>query len=98
MLARAFDYVPENSIIGASEIVPGLEPGRDYGSPLENPTPKAPNAGVLDKLMVLMGPMADRIESEVCELLNKERLFKDNVNPNGETMMILEKRIRVRND
>lgn len=96
MLARAFDYVPENTIISSKEMVPGLEldTSANLGA-LGNPVPKPPNPAVIDKLVVQLGPMADRIDSEVCELLNKERIFKENIVPNGETMMILEKRIRV---
>uniref|UniRef100_A0A914W6U8 Uncharacterized protein n=1 Tax=Plectus sambesii TaxID=2011161 RepID=A0A914W6U8_9BILA len=97
LLARALDFVPDNSIFGFMDIVPGLESAK-RGSALANPVPREPAPSCVDSLSVTFGPHAERLEAELCDLINRDRLFKDNkrlADHKDDEMVVLERRIRV---
>uniref|UniRef100_A0A915KQB0 Uncharacterized protein n=1 Tax=Romanomermis culicivorax TaxID=13658 RepID=A0A915KQB0_ROMCU len=94
-LTKVTHLLPENTLIYRSEIVPGLVAETDGVDNLAKPQAEREIRCALSQLVCKLGPMGRRIDMEVCDLLNKERVLKDNVAPNGEHLVILEKRLKI---
>nr|XP_033777776.1 nephrocystin-4 isoform X1 [Geotrypetes seraphini]XP_033777777.1 nephrocystin-4 isoform X1 [Geotrypetes seraphini]XP_033777778.1 nephrocystin-4 isoform X1 [Geotrypetes seraphini]XP_033777779.1 nephrocystin-4 isoform X1 [Geotrypetes seraphini]XP_033777780.1 nephrocystin-4 isoform X1 [Geotrypetes seraphini] len=88
--------LPENLLISGLEKIPGVVPaqGETYDA-LRKPHLLKTVTCHLDKLSLQLYPSLEKFEGELLELLNHDRLLKDNSMPDGNTLVIQERRLHV---
>ncbi|NXW42416.1 NPHP4 protein, partial [Nyctiprogne leucopyga] len=95
-LETIFHLLPENLLISGLQNVPGLLPAHgDTSDCLQKPRLMKPFTCYLEKLSVWLYPSLEEFEEELLDLLNSDRLLKANAAPDGDGMVIRERRLHV---
>ncbi|XP_069466369.1 nephrocystin-4 [Ambystoma mexicanum] len=85
---------PENLLISGTEIIPGIEAAE--GDNLRKPRLQQTVTLYLDRLSFHLYPSLQKFEEELVELLNRDRLLKDNfMLADGNMVTIQERRLHV---
>ncbi|XP_048471112.1 nephrocystin-4 isoform X2 [Rhincodon typus] len=95
-LMEASHLIPENMLIAGSETVPGLVvPSKQTSNVLKKPSLMKTVTCNLDKLSLQLYPTLEKFEEELVELLNADRLLKNNQVSDGSMVVIQERRLHV---
>ncbi|KFZ63786.1 Nephrocystin-4, partial [Antrostomus carolinensis] len=95
-LETIFHLLPENLLISGLQNVPGLLPVQgDTSDCLQKPQLMKPVTCYLERLSVRLHPSLEEFEEELLDLLNSDRLLKANAGPDGDGMVIRERRLHV---
>ncbi|XP_071945028.1 nephrocystin-4-like [Antedon mediterranea] len=96
-LEKIMHLLPENVIVGATDVVPGVaiadpEIGADN---FRKPRPLKKIPATLDRLQINLYPTLDRFEDELCKLLNTDRIARDDLKADSGTVSISERRLQI---
>ncbi|XP_058711307.1 nephrocystin-4 isoform X1 [Poecile atricapillus] len=95
-LEAIFHLLPENLLISGLQTVPGLLPARgDTGDCLQKPRLMRTVTCYLERLFIQLYPSLEEFEEELLDLLNGDRLLQANTGPDGEEMVVRERRLHV---
>ncbi|XP_072442837.1 nephrocystin-4 isoform X6 [Chiloscyllium punctatum] len=95
-LMEASHLIPENMLIAGSETVPGLvAPSKPTSNVLKKPNLMKTVTCYLDKLSLQLYPTLEKFEEELVELINADRLLKNDQVSDGNTVVIKERRLHV---
>ncbi|XP_074414770.1 nephrocystin-4 isoform X3 [Zonotrichia albicollis] len=95
-LEAIFHLLPENLLISGLQTVPGLLPARgDTGDCLQRPRLMKTVTCYLERLFIQLYPSLEEFEEELLDLLNSDRLLQANTAPDGEEMVVRERRLHV---
>ncbi|NXM43828.1 NPHP4 protein, partial [Gymnorhina tibicen] len=95
-LEAIFHLLPENLLISGLQTVPGLLPARgDTGDCLQKPRLMKTVTCYLERLFIHLYPSLEEFEEELLELLNSDRLLQANTAPDGEEVVVRERRLHV---
>ncbi|KAM7030462.1 nephrocystin-4 [Acridotheres tristis] len=95
-LEAIFHLLPENLMISGLQTVPGLLPARgDADDCLQKPWLMKTVTCYLERLFIQLYPSLEEFEEELLDLLNSDRLLQANAAPDGEEMVIRERRLHV---
>uniref|UniRef100_A0A8B9S8N9 Nephrocystin 4 n=1 Tax=Apteryx owenii TaxID=8824 RepID=A0A8B9S8N9_APTOW len=97
-LETIFHLFPENLLMSGLQKIPGLLPARgdtSKGDCFLKPRLMKPVTCYLDKLSIHLYPSLEKFEEELLDLLNDDRLLKANSTPDGNTVAVQERRLRV---
>ncbi|XP_064326094.1 nephrocystin-4 [Phalacrocorax carbo] len=95
-LETIFHLLPENLPMSGLQTVPGLLPARgDASDCLQKPRLMKPITCYLERLSVQLYPSLEEFEEELLDLLNSDRLLKANAAPDGDGMVVRERRLHV---
>ncbi|XP_067167069.1 nephrocystin-4 isoform X2 [Apteryx mantelli] len=95
-LETIFHLFPENLLMSGLQKIPGLLPARgDTSDCFLKPRLMKPVTCYLDKLSIHLYPSLEKFEEELLDLLNDDRLLKANSTPDGNTVAVQERRLRV---
>ncbi|XP_060707897.1 nephrocystin-4 [Hemiscyllium ocellatum] len=95
-LMEASHLIPENMLIAGSETVPGLvAPSKPTSNVLKKPNLMKTVTCYLDKLSLQLYPTLEKFEEELVELINADRLLKNDQVSDGNTVVIQERRLHV---
>ncbi|XP_075461060.1 nephrocystin-4 isoform X4 [Ascaphus truei] len=96
VLETALHLLPENLLVSGSEKIPGIITAKDEsGDALEKPRLQKSVICYLDKLSLFLYPSLERFEEELTELVNSDRLPKDNSKMDGTSALIQERRLHI---
>lgn len=88
--------IPENLLISGSDTIPGLAASTGQTSDaLRKPNLLKTITCFLDKLSLQLYPTVEKFEEELVELLNADRLLKNDQITDGSTVVIQERRLHV---
>ncbi|XP_031987671.1 nephrocystin-4 [Corvus moneduloides] len=95
-LEAIFHLLPENLLISGLQTVPGLLPARgDTGDCLQKPRLMKTVTCYLERLFIRLYPSLEEFEEELLDLLNSDRLLQANTTPDGEEVVVRERRLHV---
>ncbi|XP_018864294.1 nephrocystin-4 isoform X2 [Parus major] len=95
-LEAIFHLLPENLLISGLQTVPGLLPARgDTGDCLQKPRLMKTVTCYLERLFIQLYPSLEEFEEELLDLLNSDRLLQANTGPDGEELVVRERRLHV---
>ncbi|XP_068772393.1 nephrocystin-4 isoform X2 [Struthio camelus] len=95
-LETIFHLFPENLLMSGLQKIPGLLPAHgDTNDCFLKPRLMKSVTCYLDKLSIHLYPSLEKFEEELLDLLNNDRLLKANSTPDGNTVTIQERRLRV---
>uniref|UniRef100_A0A8D2M443 Nephrocystin 4 n=1 Tax=Zonotrichia albicollis TaxID=44394 RepID=A0A8D2M443_ZONAL len=95
-LEAIFHLLPENLLISGLQTVPGLLPARgDTGDCLQRPRLMKTVTCYLERLFIQLYPSLEEFEEELLDLLNSDRLLQANTAPDGEEVVVRERRLHV---
>jgi len=99
-LERVFHLIPENAVLSGDDFVPGiLEPqpdGSGIVDILKKPRLAKTTPCFINKLSILLYPSVEEFEDELRQILNNDRLHKNNIIPDdGLQISIVERRLKV---
>ncbi|KAM4758582.1 nephrocystin-4 isoform 2-T2 [Cyanocitta cristata] len=95
-LEAIFHLLPENLLISGLQTVPGLLPARgDTGDCLQKPRLMKTVTCYLERLFIWLYPSLEEFEEELLDLLNSDRLLQANTTPDGEEVVVRERRLHV---
>ncbi|XP_038015634.1 nephrocystin-4-like isoform X3 [Motacilla alba alba] len=95
-LEAIFHLLPENLLISGLQTVPGLLPARgDTGDCLQKPRLMKTVTCYLERLFIQLYPSLEEFEEELLDLLNSDRLLQANSAPDGEEVVVRERRLHV---
>ncbi|NXQ57518.1 NPHP4 protein, partial [Anthoscopus minutus] len=95
-LEAIFHLLPENLLISGLQTVPGLLPSRgDTGDCLQKPRLMKTVTCYLERLFIQLYPSLEEFEEELLDLLNSDRLLQANSAPDGEEVVVRERRLHV---
>ncbi|NWS34003.1 NPHP4 protein, partial [Polioptila caerulea] len=95
-LEAIFHLLPENLLISGLQIVPGLLPARgDTDDCLQKPRLMKTVTCYLERLFIQLYPSLEEFEEELLDLLNSDRLLQANTAPDGEEVVVRERRLHV---
>ncbi|XP_066059184.1 nephrocystin-4 isoform X2 [Chamaea fasciata] len=95
-LEAIFHLLPENLLISGMRTVPGLLPAHgDTGDCLQKPRLMKTVTCSLEGLFIQLYPSLEEFEEELLELLNSDRLLQANTAPDGEEVVVRERRLHV---
>ncbi|KAM9270222.1 LOW QUALITY PROTEIN: nephrocystin-4 [Morus bassanus] len=95
-LETIFHLLPENLLMSGLQTIPGLLPARgDTSDCLQKPRLMKPVTCYLERLSVQLYPSLEEFEEELLDLLNSDRLLKANATPDGDGMVVRERRLHV---
>ncbi|XP_059722684.1 nephrocystin-4 [Haemorhous mexicanus] len=95
-LEAIFHLLPENLLISGLQTVPGLLPAHgDTGDCLQKPRLMKTVTCYLERLFIQLYPSLEEFEEELLDLLNSDRLLQANTAPDGEEVVVRERRLHV---
>ncbi|XP_032935363.1 nephrocystin-4 isoform X2 [Catharus ustulatus] len=95
-LEAIFHLLPENLLVSGLPTVPGLLPARgDADDCLQKPRLMKTVTCYLERLFIQLYPSLEEFEEELLDLLNSDRLLQANTAPDGEEVVIRERRLHV---
>eukprot|EP00062_Callorhinchus_milii_P012724 gi/632960062/ref/XP_007895981.1/ PREDICTED: nephrocystin-4 isoform X2 [Callorhinchus milii] len=95
-LEKVMHLVPENMLISGVETIPGIvQPYGGTNDALKKPRILKSTIFHLDELSIQLYPTLEKFEEELVELLNADRLNKNNQSTDGNTIIIQERRLQV---
>ncbi|NXP01075.1 NPHP4 protein, partial [Certhia brachydactyla] len=95
-LEAIFHLLPENLLISGLQTVPGLLPARgDTDDCLLKPRLMKTVTCYLEQLFIQLYPSLEEFEEELLDLLNSDRLLQANTAPDGEEVVVRERRLHV---
>ncbi|KAM9521535.1 nephrocystin-4 isoform 1-T1 [Guaruba guarouba] len=95
-LEMIFHLLPENLPVSGLQNIPGLLPVcRDMSGCLQKPQLMKPVTCYLERLSVCLYPSLEEFEEELLDLLNSDRLLQANAAPDGDGMVVRERRLHV---
>ncbi|NXA77410.1 NPHP4 protein, partial [Thryothorus ludovicianus] len=95
-LEAVFHLLPENLLISGLQIVPGLLPARgDTDDCLQKPRLMKTVTCYLERLFIQLYPSLEEFEEELLDLLNSDRLLQAHTAPDGEEVVVRERRLHV---
>lgn len=99
-LEKVFHLIPENAIMSGDDFVPGiLEPqpdGSGIVDILKKPRLAKTTPSFVNKLSIALYPSIEEFEEELRQILNQDRLHKNNITPDdGLQISIIERRLKV---
>ncbi|RMB91669.1 hypothetical protein DUI87_31899 [Hirundo rustica rustica] len=95
-LEAVFHLLPENLLISGMQTVPGLLPAHgDRGDCLQKPRLMKTITCYLEGLFIQLYPSLEEFEEELLDLLNSDRLLQANTAPDGEEVVVRERRLHV---
>uniref|UniRef100_A0A8C5UD30 Nephrocystin 4 n=1 Tax=Malurus cyaneus samueli TaxID=2593467 RepID=A0A8C5UD30_9PASS len=97
-LEAIFHLLPENLLISGPQTVPGLLLARgdtSKGDCLQKPRLMKPVTCYLERLFIRLYPSLEEFEEELLDLLNSDRLLQANSAPDGEELVVRERRLHV---
>ncbi|XP_074655528.1 nephrocystin-4-like isoform X2 [Tubulanus polymorphus] len=101
-LSKINHLVPENVILGAKDIVPGLLEGQlDPNHPeitpdsFKKPRLQKTTPCFIEKLHLNLPPSVEKFEEELCILLNEDRMNRDNKVADGTNVEVTERRLQI---
>ncbi|NWT19383.1 NPHP4 protein, partial [Vireo altiloquus] len=95
-LEAIFHLLPENLLISGLQNIPGLLPARgDTGDCLQKPRLMKTVTCYLEQLSIRLYPSLEEFEEELLDLLNSDRLLQANATPDGEEVVVRERRLHV---
>ncbi|NXA88375.1 NPHP4 protein, partial [Melanocharis versteri] len=95
-LEAIFHLLPENLLISGLQTVPGLLPARGgTGDCLQKPRLMKTVTCYLERLFIWLYPSLEEFEEELLGLLNSDRLLQANAAPDGEEVVVRERRLHV---
>ncbi|XP_068699711.1 nephrocystin-4-like [Montipora foliosa] len=100
VLEKVFHLIPENAIMSGDDFVPGiLEPQPDGSRVidiLKKPRLAKTTPSFINKLSISLCPSIEEFEDELRQMLNSDRLHKNNIVPDdGLQIGIVERRLKV---
>ncbi|XP_015192646.2 nephrocystin-4 isoform X1 [Lepisosteus oculatus] len=88
--------LPQNILVSRTEDIPGVAPASDNsGDCLRKPRLLKSFTCYLDKLSVILHPSTEKFEEDLLQLLNIDRLNRENSGPDGNEVVVLERRLHV---
>ncbi|XP_059685860.1 nephrocystin-4 [Gavia stellata] len=95
-LETIFHLLPENLLISGLQTVPGLLPVHgDASDCLQKPRLMKPVTCYLERLSVQLYPSLEEFEEELLDLLNSDRLLQANAAPDGDGVVVRERRLHI---
>ncbi|XP_062363525.1 nephrocystin-4 [Cinclus cinclus] len=95
-LEAIFHLLPENLLISGLQTVPGLLPARgDANDCLQKPRLMKTVTCYLERLFIRLYPSLEEFEEELLDLLNSDRLLQANTAPDGEEVVVRERRLHI---
>ncbi|KAM6046344.1 nephrocystin-4 isoform 2-T3 [Chlamydotis macqueenii] len=95
-LETIFHLLPENLLMSGLQNVPGLLVAHgDTSDCLQKPRLMKPVTCYLERLSVWLYPSLEEFEEELLDLLNSDRLLQANATPDGDGMVVRERRLHV---
>ncbi|XP_074017681.1 nephrocystin-4 [Numenius arquata] len=95
-LETIFHLLPENLLMSGLQTIPGLLPAhRDTSDCLQKPRLMKPVTCYLEGLSVRLYPSLEEFEEELLDLLNSDRLLQANAAPDGDEVVVRERRLHV---
>ncbi|XP_066547535.1 nephrocystin-4 [Amia ocellicauda] len=95
-LETVMHLLPQDMVVSGAEEIPGVVPSSDVsGDSLRKPRLLKTFTCSLDKLSLHLYPSLEAFEEEMLQLLNTDRLNRDNSGPDGHTVLIQERRLHV---
>ncbi|KAJ7394786.1 Nephrocystin-4 [Desmophyllum pertusum] len=99
-LEKVFHLIPENAVMSGDDFVPGvLEPqadGSGFVDILKKPRLAKTTPSFINKLSIMLNPSVEEFEDELRQILNHDRLHKNNIIPDdGLQISIVERRLKV---
>ncbi|KAM6116780.1 LOW QUALITY PROTEIN: nephrocystin-4 [Phoenicopterus ruber ruber] len=95
-LETIFHLLPENLLMSGLQTVPGLLPAHgDTSDCLQKPRLMKPVTCYLERLSVQLYPSLEEFEEELLDLLNSDRLLQANTAPDGDEVVVRERRLHV---
>ncbi|NXW61333.1 NPHP4 protein, partial [Eurystomus gularis] len=95
-LETIFHLLPENLLVSGRQTIPGVLPVHgDASDCLQKPQLLKPITYYLERLSVHMYPSMEEFEEELLDLLNSDRLLQANAAPDGDRLVVLERRLHV---
>ncbi|XP_016159008.1 PREDICTED: nephrocystin-4 isoform X2 [Ficedula albicollis] len=95
-LEAIFHLLPENLLVSGLQTVPGLLPARgDADDCLQKPRLMKTVTCYLERLFIQLYPSLEEFEEELLDLLNSDRLLQANTAPDGEEVVVRERRLHV---
>ncbi|NXG73381.1 NPHP4 protein, partial [Baryphthengus martii] len=95
-LEMIFHLLPENLLVSGLQTIPGLLPARgDTSDCLQKPRLLKPVTCYLERLSVQLYPSVGEFEEELLDLLNSDRLLQANAAPDGDGLVVRERRLHV---
>uniref|UniRef100_UPI00398E988F nephrocystin-4 isoform X2 n=1 Tax=Pristiophorus japonicus TaxID=55135 RepID=UPI00398E988F len=95
-LGEVSHLIPENMLVSGSETIPGLAaPSKQTGDALKKPHLLKTVTCHLDKLSLQLYPTLEKFEEELVELLNVDRLLKNDQVADGSIVVIQERRLHI---
>ncbi|XP_078095293.1 nephrocystin-4 [Mustelus asterias] len=88
--------IPENILVSGTDSIPGVvAPSKTTSNILKKPNLMKTITCYLDKLSLQLYPTLEKFEEELVELLNADRLLKNDQVSDGNTVVIQERRLHV---
>ncbi|XP_078414346.1 nephrocystin-4 isoform X3 [Cetorhinus maximus] len=95
-LMEASHLIPENMLVSGTETIPGVvAPFKQTSNVLKKPNLMKTITCYLDKMSLQLYPTLEKFEEELVELLNADRLLKNDQVSDGSTVVIQERRLHV---
>ncbi|XP_064153800.1 nephrocystin-4 isoform X2 [Anguilla rostrata] len=94
-LEAAAHLLPPNVPVSGAESVPGIVPSSGETDSLQKPRLLKSFTCYLDKLSLTLYPSLEKFEEELLQLLNADHLSRKNWHPDGNSVVIQERRLHV---
>ncbi|XP_067873614.1 nephrocystin-4 isoform X2 [Heterodontus francisci] len=95
-LLEVSHLILENMLVSGSETIPGVvAPSKQTSNALKKPNLMKTITCSLDKLSLQLYPTLEKFEEELVELLNVDRLLKNDQVADGSTVVVQERRLHV---
>ncbi|KAK1159555.1 nephrocystin-4 isoform X1 [Acipenser oxyrinchus oxyrinchus] len=95
-LERVMHLLPMNMLVSGAETIPGVAPPtEEVVDCLQKPRLFKTITCYLDKVSLSLYPSLERFEEELLELLNTDRLNREDSGPDGNSVVIQERRLHI---
>ncbi|XP_039611926.1 nephrocystin-4 isoform X1 [Polypterus senegalus] len=95
-LEQVMHLLPQNLLVSGSDTIPGVvQPVADIADCLREPRLQKNISCYLDKVSLSLYPTLDVFEEELLNLLNADRLTREDTGPDGNAVVIQERRLHV---
>ncbi|XP_071840726.1 nephrocystin-4-like isoform X2 [Apostichopus japonicus] len=94
LMEKISHLIPENAFFSGSDVVPGVAVADD-GDNFRKPKPLKKIHGVLDKINIVLPPSVEKFEEDLCQLVNADRMAKENIQADRAAVKVAERRLHV---
>ncbi|KAG1667833.1 Nephrocystin-4 [Nymphon striatum] len=92
-MLKVLHLVSENVIVGGNDFIPGLLKDK-HSDAMSNIKIDKGNVINLEKV-VLLCENIEKFEDELCQLMNDDRLNRENMTPDGSELTVIERRLQI---